>query len=85
MNEPYVGKIRMMTSPYAPKNWALCDGRLTNISYYETLFNYYETLFNLIGTTYGGDGKPLSDYRTWSHTRASSSTSRCTAHSLPPN
>jgi|GEM_PF-3180481 len=50
MNEPYVGEIRMMTNPYAPRNWALCDG-LRNIS-------DYEVLFNLIGTTYGGDGKP---------------------------
>jgi microcystin-dependent protein len=50
MNEPYVGEIRMMTGPYAPQNWALCDGQLRNT-------RDYELLFNLIGTTYGGDGK----------------------------
>lgn len=49
MSEAYVGEIRTFAGNYAPRGWALCDGRLLSI--YEN-----ELLFSLIGTTYGGDG-----------------------------
>ena len=47
---PTVGEIRVYAGNFAPRNWALCDGSLLQIS-------EYETLFQLIGTTYGGDGQ----------------------------
>jgi microcystin-dependent protein len=50
MSDPYIGEIRLFGGNFAPVDWALCDGRLLQIS-------QYDTLFNLIGTTYGGDGQ----------------------------
>jgi hypothetical protein len=52
--EAYAGEIRLFTSGFAPRGWALCDGRLLPIE-------EYPVLFALIGTTYGGDGmaRPL--------------------------
>jgi microcystin-dependent protein len=47
--EAYAGEIRLFTSGFAPRGWALCDGRLLPIE-------EYPVLFALIGTTYGGDG-----------------------------
>lgn len=49
MSDPYYGEIRIFAGNYAPENWAICDGRLLQIS-------EYSPLFALIGTTYGGDG-----------------------------
>jgi microcystin-dependent protein len=40
----------MLTGKYAPQGWALCDGKLRNIS-------DNDLLFQLIGTRYGGDGQ----------------------------
>jgi len=47
--EPYIGEIRMFAGDYAPRGWALCDGRLLSV-------NHYHTLFSIIQTYYGGDG-----------------------------
>lgn len=47
--EAYAGEIRMFANTYAPRGWALCDGRLLPVE-------EYPVLFALIGTTYGGDG-----------------------------
>ena len=47
--EPYIGEIRWLPFSRTPNGWLLCDGTLTPIS-------GYETLYTLIGTTYGGDG-----------------------------
>ncbi|MFC4778170.1 phage tail protein [Paenibacillus sp. GCM10023252] len=49
MSEAYVGEIRMFGGNYAPQGWALCDGRLLNIS-------DNDVLYTLLGTTFGGDG-----------------------------
>lgn len=46
---PVIGEIRMFAGSFEPRGWAFCDGRLLEIS-------SYETLFDIIGTTYGGDG-----------------------------
>ena len=46
---PYLGEIRMFCGWFEPYGWRFCDGRLLDIT-------TYESLFNLIGTTYGGDG-----------------------------
>lgn len=49
MSDAYVGQVVSVAFDFAPVDWLPCDGRLVNIS-------DYETLFTLIGTTYGGDG-----------------------------
>ncbi len=50
MAEPFLSEIRMMSFPFPPKGWALCDGQLLPI-------NQNQALFALLGTTYGGDGR----------------------------
>lgn len=47
--EAYAGEIRLFANAYAPRGWALCDGRLLSVE-------EYPVLFALIGSTYGGDG-----------------------------
>jgi microcystin-dependent protein len=49
MSQPFIGEVRMCGFPFAPVNWAMCNGQTMAIS-------QYEALYNLIGTTYGGDG-----------------------------
>lgn len=46
---PFIGEIRLFGFNYAPKDWALCEGQLLQIS-------QFNVLFAAIGTTYGGDG-----------------------------
>lgn len=48
--DPYVGEIRAVAFPFAPRNWALCQGQVLSIS-------TNTALFSLLGTIYGGDGK----------------------------
>ncbi|WP_432467758.1 phage tail protein [Agarivorans sp. Z349TD_8] len=48
--DPFIGQIKMFAGPFAPRNWALCDGQLLPIS-------PYTKLFSLIGTFYGGNGR----------------------------
>ena len=50
MAEQYLSEIRLVSFPYAPKGWAMCDGQLLPI-------NQNQALFSLLGTTYGGDGR----------------------------
>ncbi len=47
--DPYLGQINAYPYTYEPANWALCDGRVMQIS-------AYQTLYSLLGTTFGGDG-----------------------------
>ena len=48
--DPYVGEIRAVGFSYAPRDWALCDGSLLQIS-------SNRALFAILGITYGGDGR----------------------------
>ena len=48
--EAYIGEIRMFAGNFAPRNWALCNGQLLQIS-------QNQALFSILGTTYGGDGR----------------------------
>jgi microcystin-dependent protein len=50
MSEPFLSEIRMMSFPFAPKGWALCNGQTLPI-------NQNQPLFSLLGTTYGGNGQ----------------------------
>ena len=45
----FLGEIIPWPMGFAPKNWAICDGRTLPI-------NQNTALFSLLGTTYGGDG-----------------------------
>ena len=47
---PFLGEIQIFAGPYAPRNWAFCNGQLLPI-------NQNQALFSLLGTTYGGDGQ----------------------------
>ena len=48
--EPFIGQITIFAGNFAPKGWAMCDGRLLPIS-------QHSALFSILGTTYGGDGR----------------------------
>jgi len=50
MSDPFVAEIRMLPWNFAPKGWAMCNGRLMPIS-------QNTALFSLLGTNYGGDGR----------------------------
>ncbi len=49
MSEAFIGEVRIFSYPFAPKNWALCNGQLLAIQ-------QNQALFSLLGTTYGGNG-----------------------------
>jgi len=49
MDEPFIGDIRPIAIPFAPKNYAFCAGQLLPI-------NQNQALFSLLGTTFGGNG-----------------------------
>ncbi|MQA28556.1 MAG: tail fiber protein [Luteitalea sp.] len=48
--EPFLGQIQLFPYTFAPRGWALCDGRSLPIS-------QNQALFALIGTNFGGDGR----------------------------
>ncbi len=48
--EPFVGEVRMFAGNFAPRDWALCDGQLLDIS-------QNSALYSILGTTYGGNGR----------------------------
>ena len=48
--EGTIGEIRIFAAPFAPKNWASCEGQLLAI-------NTNTALFSILGVQYGGDGK----------------------------
>jgi microcystin-dependent protein len=57
--EAYIGTIMTVAFPFAPSDWALCQGQLIAIS-------QNTALFALLGTTYGGNGTStfqLPDFR----------------------
>lgn len=47
--EPFTGEIRAFAFPYAPRNWAACNGLVISIQ-------QNTALFAVIGATYGGNG-----------------------------
>lgn len=49
MSEPFLGEIRRVAFPFAPKGWALCNGQVLSIQ-------QNQALFALLGTVYGGNG-----------------------------
>lgn len=49
MDEPFIGDIRPVAIPFAPRGYAFCAGQLLPIS-------QNQALFSLLGTTFGGNG-----------------------------
>jgi microcystin-dependent protein len=49
MSNIFLGQITTTAFDYAPRGWALCDGRLLQI-------NQNQALFSLLGTQFGGNG-----------------------------
>lgn len=47
MSDPFIGEIRLFGFPFAPRDWASCDGQLMNVS-------QNNALYSLLGNTYGG-------------------------------
>lgn len=50
MSDQFLAEIRIMTTDFAPKGWAKCDGQVLPIT-------QNTALFSLLGTQYGGDGR----------------------------
>lgn len=50
MSEPFIAEIDIFPYTFAPRDWALCEGQIVEIS-------QNTALFSLIGTIYGGDGR----------------------------
>lgn len=50
MTDQFIGEIRLVGFTFAPKAWALCNGKVLPIS-------QNTALFSLLGTNFGGDGK----------------------------
>lgn len=50
MAETFLGEIMLFPFGYAPKDWALCDGRLLSVK-------DNQALFSVLGNAFGGDGK----------------------------
>jgi microcystin-dependent protein len=48
--DPFIGEIRLLPFPTAPRGWALCQGQLLSIA-------QNSALFSLLGNLYGGDGR----------------------------
>lgn len=49
MSTPYVAQIQVFAFPFAPENYALCQGQILNI-------RQYQALFSILTIMYGGDG-----------------------------
>ncbi|UUL82456.1 phage tail protein [Sphingomonas qomolangmaensis] len=49
MSEPFVGEIKIVGFPFAPRNFMTCAGQLLPI-------RQYTALFAILGTNFGGDG-----------------------------
>lgn len=48
--DQFIGEIRAFPFPFAPKDWALCNGQLLAVS-------RFTALFSILGVNYGGDGR----------------------------
>lgn len=48
--DPFIGEIRLLPYPFAPRGWLACEGQLLPIA-------QNTALFSIIGTIYGGDGR----------------------------
>jgi len=49
MSDSFIGELKLVSFPFAPKFWLECDGQILAI-------RANAALFSLLGTTYGGDG-----------------------------
>lgn len=49
MAEPFIGEIKVVGFPFAPRGFALCNGQLLPIT-------QYTALFSILGINFGGNG-----------------------------
>lgn len=49
MDDAYLGEIRLVAGPFAPRGWAECNGQLLSVA-------QNSALFGVLRDTYGGDG-----------------------------
>lgn len=59
MAESFIGEVRIFGFPFAPRNWAYCNGDLLSIQ-------QNTALFSILGVNFGGDGRTtfgLPDFR----------------------
>ena len=49
MSDPFIGEIQIYSFPFAPANWAMCQGQLMAIQ-------QSTALFSLLGVQFGGNG-----------------------------
>jgi len=63
--DPFIGEIRLVGFSFAPRGWALCDGRDMPIA-------QNQALFALLGTTHGGDGKQTFKLPKLAHSQSTS-------------
>jgi microcystin-dependent protein len=49
MAEPFFGEIKVYALPFAPTNWAFCNGQILQIK-------QFPALASLLGKVFGGDG-----------------------------
>ena len=52
MADSFLGEIRMFGGPYAPLNWAFCDGSPLPISEYDALYTLIGQIYGSTGTTF---------------------------------
>ena len=45
-----IGEVRMFVGNFAARAWALCNGKIMDVS-------QNQSLYSIIGTSYGGDGR----------------------------
>ena len=50
MSDYFLGEIRAFAFPWAPRGWAICDGRTMPVQ-------QNAALFSLLGVQFGGDGR----------------------------
>ncbi len=48
--EAFIGQIVLFAGNFAPRGWALCDGKMLRV-------NQNTSLFTILNNTYGGDGR----------------------------
>ena len=57
MSDEFIGEIRLFSFAFPPKGWAFCQGQTLQIA-------QNQALFSLFTTSYGGNGRRPSGFRT---------------------
>lgn len=52
MADAFLGSLKIISFPFAPRGWAMCNGQVMPV-------NQNQALFALLGTQYGGNGQTV--------------------------